>query len=129
MHVGFGTHFSRKSLGRWLYGVAHRVALRARSDAEQRPSGFEGVAPPSSRAGKGTKDDFVESGGLCVDTSSHLPRSRINSFRGVLSMLAKLRVRRRLIDRKSFSLDITGRSHRSPAFGGHPAMSWQSRRG
>ncbi len=36
------------SLGRWLYGVAHRVALRARSDAEQRPSAFEGVAPPSS---------------------------------------------------------------------------------
>ena len=36
------------SLGRWLYGVAHRVALRARSDAEQRLSVVEGVAIESS---------------------------------------------------------------------------------
>ena len=28
------------SLGRWLYGVAHRVALRARSEAERRGSGI-----------------------------------------------------------------------------------------
>jgi RNA polymerase sigma factor (sigma-70 family) len=36
------------SLGRWLYGVAHRIALRSRSDAEQRRSAIGGVAPPSS---------------------------------------------------------------------------------
>ncbi len=36
------------SLGRWLYGVAHRVALRARSEAERRGSGIGRVAPTSS---------------------------------------------------------------------------------
>ncbi len=35
------------SLGRWLYGVAHRVALRARSRAERRKSGI-GRVPPAS---------------------------------------------------------------------------------
>ena len=36
------------SLGRWLYGVAHRVALRARSGAERRWSGPGQVPPQSS---------------------------------------------------------------------------------
>jgi RNA polymerase sigma factor (sigma-70 family) len=36
------------SLGRWLYGVAQRVALRARSDAARRASGIGRVAPVSS---------------------------------------------------------------------------------
>ncbi len=36
------------SLGRWLYGVAHRVALRARSEAERRGSGIGRVPPTSS---------------------------------------------------------------------------------
>jgi len=36
------------SLGRWLYGVAHKVALRARSEAERRGSGFGRVPPTSS---------------------------------------------------------------------------------
>src|SRR5580693_9265813 len=36
------------SLGRWLYGVAHRVALRARSEAERRESGIGRVSPTSS---------------------------------------------------------------------------------
>jgi RNA polymerase sigma factor (sigma-70 family) len=36
------------SLGRWLYGVATRVARRARSDAEHRRSAIGGVPPPSS---------------------------------------------------------------------------------
>jgi RNA polymerase sigma factor (sigma-70 family) len=44
------------SLGRWLYGVAHRVALRARYEAEQRRSAIGG-APPSSSDGP---DDEVE---------------------------------------------------------------------
>jgi RNA polymerase sigma factor (sigma-70 family) len=35
------------SLGRWLYGVAHRVALRARSRTERRWSG-PGQVPPNS---------------------------------------------------------------------------------
>jgi RNA polymerase sigma factor (sigma-70 family) len=35
------------SLGRWLYGVAHRVARRARSEAERRGSGV-GRVPPAS---------------------------------------------------------------------------------
>ena len=35
------------SLGRWLYGVAHRVAIRARSQAERRKSGI-GRVPPAS---------------------------------------------------------------------------------
>ena len=35
------------SLGRWLYGVAHRVALRARSKAERRGSGIARVSPTS----------------------------------------------------------------------------------
>ncbi len=35
------------SLGRWLYGVAHRVALRARSEARRRRSGI-GRVPPTS---------------------------------------------------------------------------------
>src|SRR5262249_28186951 len=37
-----------RSLGRWLYGVAHRVALRARSAAERRGSGIGRVPPASS---------------------------------------------------------------------------------
>jgi RNA polymerase sigma factor (sigma-70 family) len=37
-----------ESLGRWLYGVAHRVALRARSDAGHRRSALAGVPQPSS---------------------------------------------------------------------------------
>ena len=36
------------SLGRWLYGVAHRVALRARFEAERRRSGIGRVPPTSS---------------------------------------------------------------------------------
>jgi RNA polymerase sigma factor (sigma-70 family) len=36
------------SLGRWLYGVAHRVALRARFQAERRRSGIGRVPPTSS---------------------------------------------------------------------------------
>ena len=36
------------SLGRWLYGVAHRVALRARSEAERRGSRIDRVPPRSS---------------------------------------------------------------------------------
>src|SRR5262245_12334355 len=36
------------SLGRWLYGVAHRVALRARSEAERRRSGIDRVPTRSS---------------------------------------------------------------------------------
>ena len=36
------------SLGRWLYGVAHRVALRARSEAERRRSGIGRVPATSS---------------------------------------------------------------------------------
>ena len=36
------------SLGRWLYGVAHRVALRARSEAERRRSGIDRTPPTSS---------------------------------------------------------------------------------
>jgi RNA polymerase sigma factor (sigma-70 family) len=36
------------SLGRWLYGVAHRVALRARSEAQRRGTGIGRVPPPSS---------------------------------------------------------------------------------
>jgi RNA polymerase sigma factor (sigma-70 family) len=36
------------SLGRWLYGVAHRVALRARAEAKQRRSGIGRVPPTSS---------------------------------------------------------------------------------
>jgi RNA polymerase sigma factor (sigma-70 family) len=36
------------SLGRWLYGVAHRVALRARFEAERRRSGIDRVPPTSS---------------------------------------------------------------------------------
>ncbi len=36
------------SLGRWLYGVAHRVALRAQSEAERRGSGIARVPPTSS---------------------------------------------------------------------------------
>jgi RNA polymerase sigma factor (sigma-70 family) len=36
------------SLGRWLYGVATRVARRARSDAAHRRSAIGGVPPPSS---------------------------------------------------------------------------------
>ncbi len=35
------------SLGRWLYGVAHRVALRARSEAQRRKSGIARFAPAS----------------------------------------------------------------------------------
>ncbi len=35
------------SLGRWLYGVAHRVALRARTEAQRRVSGA-GRFPPAS---------------------------------------------------------------------------------
>jgi RNA polymerase sigma factor (sigma-70 family) len=35
------------SLGRWLYGVAHRVALRARSEAQRRGSGIARIPPPS----------------------------------------------------------------------------------
>ncbi len=41
------------SLGRWLYGVAHRVALRARSEAERRRSGIGRVPPTSSDASVG----------------------------------------------------------------------------
>lgn len=37
-----------RSLGRWLYGVAHRVALRARSETEHRRSGIGRVPPTSS---------------------------------------------------------------------------------
>src|SRR5262249_55695704 len=33
------------SLGRWLYGVAHRVARRARSAAQRRSFGFGRTAP------------------------------------------------------------------------------------
>ena len=36
------------SLGRWLYGVAHRVALRARFEAERRRSGIDRTPPTSS---------------------------------------------------------------------------------
>ncbi len=36
------------SLGRWLYGVAHRVALRARSEARRRASGIDRTPPMSS---------------------------------------------------------------------------------
>jgi RNA polymerase sigma factor (sigma-70 family) len=36
------------SLGRWLYGVAHRVALRARSEAERQGPGIGRVSPTSS---------------------------------------------------------------------------------
>jgi RNA polymerase sigma factor (sigma-70 family) len=36
------------SLGRWLYGVAHRVAIRARSEAERRRSGIDRVPTRSS---------------------------------------------------------------------------------
>jgi RNA polymerase sigma factor (sigma-70 family) len=36
------------SLGRWLYGVAHRVALRARFEAERRQSGIDRAPPTSS---------------------------------------------------------------------------------
>ncbi len=41
------------SLGRWLYGVAHRVSLRSRSQAARRRSAIEGIPGPSSddRAG------------------------------------------------------------------------------
>jgi DNA-directed RNA polymerase specialized sigma24 family protein len=35
------------SLGRWLYGVAHKVAHRARSDAERRASGIARISPAS----------------------------------------------------------------------------------
>jgi RNA polymerase sigma factor (sigma-70 family) len=35
------------SLGRWLYAVAHRVALRARSGAKRRRSAIDRVPPPS----------------------------------------------------------------------------------
>ncbi len=37
------------SLGRWLYGVAHRVALRARSEAERRGSGIARNPPRCAR--------------------------------------------------------------------------------
>ena len=33
------------SLGRWLYGVAHRVAIRARTESERRKCGVSRVAP------------------------------------------------------------------------------------
>ena len=36
------------SLGRWLYGVAHRVAHRARSEAQRRGSGIGLVLPTPS---------------------------------------------------------------------------------
>jgi RNA polymerase sigma factor (sigma-70 family) len=36
------------SLGRWLWGVAHRVARRARSEAERRGAGMGRVVPTSS---------------------------------------------------------------------------------
>jgi RNA polymerase sigma factor (sigma-70 family) len=36
-----------RSLGRWLYGVAHRVALRARSEAGRRGSGIVRIPPRS----------------------------------------------------------------------------------
>ena len=35
------------SLGRWLYGVAHKVALRARFEAERRASGIARIPPAS----------------------------------------------------------------------------------
>jgi len=41
-----------ESLGRWLYGVAHRVARRARSEADRRASGpgLSEAAPPADPA-------------------------------------------------------------------------------
>ncbi len=41
------------SLGRWLYGVAHRVSLRSRSQAAHRRTAIEGIPSPSAddRAG------------------------------------------------------------------------------
>ncbi len=36
------------SLGRWLYGVAHRVAIRARTESERRKCGIRLVAPEAN---------------------------------------------------------------------------------
>jgi RNA polymerase sigma factor (sigma-70 family) len=57
------------SLGRWLYGVAHRVALRARAEAQQRRSAIGGVPPPSSAdpAGETELSDLRNVVGEAVD--------------------------------------------------------------
>jgi RNA polymerase sigma factor (sigma-70 family) len=58
-----------RSLGRWLYGVAHRVALRARSQARRRGAGIGRVPPaaPEDPAGVAERGDLRDAVGEELD--------------------------------------------------------------
>ena len=60
------------SLGRWLYGVAHRVALRARAEAERRGS-YPGRAPERSSEDPAVEVELRDLGDALNEEVDRLP--------------------------------------------------------